>query len=265
MRNNKTVIYRLIANVVGFTAGLLFTSLYIHFFLETGHGTAIATILSVVKTIAMMIIAGIIATFILIKNISLNCPGSDEMALDAAVSFITMPLLWCYIEIIDRQHLRSIMSPATAIATIEMIIIGAIATKIQRKYITEKETLLHNVYLTILFIIIPFANSLSNANIYLLSALFAYMLSYLHLYTSHEQSSIAIDTEGNQCPAALNAATYLGRQKDTTAITMIVANNTSVASFKNSSPKSRVRNKRKKTKKWRQLRMLRRRSKRSRH
>ncbi|MBQ9684255.1 hypothetical protein IJV57_02130 [Candidatus Saccharibacteria bacterium] len=262
MRNNKTVIYRLIANIAGFTAGLLFAGFYIHFFLETGHGTAIATILSVVKAIAMMIIAGIIATFIFTKGISLNCPGSDEMALDAAMSFMAMPLLWFYIKTVDKQHLRSIMSPATAIATIEMIIIGAIATRIQRKYITEKETLLRNVYLTIIIIIIPFAGSLSNANIHILSALFAYMLSYLHLCTSHERSSIAIDTEGNQCPATLNAITYLGQQEDTTAITMIMANNTSV-SFKNSSPKSRVRNKRKKTKRWRQLRMLRRRSKRS--
>ena len=211
-----------------------------------------------------MIIAGIIATFILAKNISLNCPGSDKMALDAAVSFMSMPLLWCYIKIIDdKQHLHSIMSPATAIATIEMIIIGAIATKIQRKYITEKETLLHNIYLEIIFII-PFVNALSNANIHLLSALFACVLSYQHLHTSHERGSIAIDTKGNRCPATLNAITYLGQQEDTAAITMIMANNTSV-SFKNSSPKSRVRNKRKKTKRWRQLRMLRRRSKRSRH
>lgn len=262
MRNNKTVIYRLIANVVGFTAGLLFASLYIHFFLETGHGTAIATILSAVKAIVMIIIAGIIATFIFTKGISLNCPDSDEMALDAAVSFMAMPLLWCFITVIDKQHLRSIMSPATAIATIEMIIIGAIATRIQRKYITEKETLLHNVCLTIIYIIIPLANSLSNANILIMSALFAYMLSYQHLYISHERGSIAIDAEGNQCPATLNAITYLGQQEDTATITMIMANNTS---FKNSSPKSRVRNKRKKTKRWRQLRMLRRRSKRSRH
>ncbi len=265
MRDNKTVIYRLIANVVGFTAGLLFTSLYIHFFLETGHGTAIATILSAVKTIAMMITAGIIAIFILTSGTSLNCSSSDEMALDAAVSFITMPLLWCYIKIVDKQHLRSIMSPATAIATIEMIIIGAIATRIQRKYIAEKETLLHNIYLAITFIIIPFANSLSNANIYLLSALLACMLSYAHLHSSSEQSSIAIDAKDNQCPATPNAITYLGQQEDAATVTIIMANNTSVASFKNSSPKSRVRNKRKKTKKWRQLRMLRRRSKKSRH
>ena len=265
MRDNKTVIYRLIANVAGFTAGLLFAGFYIHFFLETGHGTTTATILSVVKAIAMMIIAGIIAIFIFTKNISLNCPGSDGVTLGAALSFMTMPLLWCYIKIIDKQHLRSIMSPATVITTIEMIIIGAIATRIQRKYIAEKETLLHNVYLTIIIMIIPFVNSLSNANIYLLSALFACTLSYLHLYTSHERDSIAIDAEDNQCPATPNAITYLGQQEDAATITIIVTNNTSVAPFKNSSPKSRVRNKRKKTKRWRQLRMLRRKSKRSRH
>ena len=93
-----------------------------------------------------------------------------------------------------------------------------------------------------------------------------FKLTYVYLDISQQRSDATVDTEDDdQFSVATNAATYLGRQKDTTAITMIVANNTSVASFKNSSPKSRVRNKRKKTKKWRQLRMLRRRSKRSRH
>ena len=168
-------------------------------------------------------------------------------------------------QITDKFNLRSVMSPTSAIATIEMIIVGAITATILRKF-AERETLYRNIYRASFLLVLPLANTFTNSNVHVLSILSGYILTYVYLDISQQRSDATVDTEDDdQFSVATNAATYLGRQKDTTAITMIVANNTSVASFKNSSPKSRVRNKRKKTKKWRQLRMLRRRSKRSRH
>ena len=156
------------------------------------------------------------------------------------------------------------MSPTSAIAAIEMVIVGAITATVLRKF-AERETLYRNIYRASFLLILPFANALTNSNIHVLSILSGYILTYAHLNISQQRSGATVGAEDDsQFSVAPNAITYLGQQEDAATITMIAANNTSVASFKNSSPKSRVRNKRKKTKRWRQLRMLRRRSKRSR-
>ena len=246
---SKTFAYRLIANVIGLAAGLFFTALCVHSPLgaTTSHVATTTTTLFTIKVIAMFLAASIISCIIIANS-------TTAMASDAAMGFMAMPFLWTYIKITDKFNLRSVMSPTSAIATIEMIIVGAITATILRKF-AERETLYRNIYRASFLLVLPLANTFANSNVHVLSILSGYILTYVYLDISHD----------DQFSVATNAATYLGRQKDTTAITMIVANNTSVASFKNSSPKSRVRNKRKKTKKWRQLRMLRRRSKRSRH
>ena len=258
--SSKTFICRLIANVIGFAAGLFFTALCIHFPLgaTTSHVATTTTALFTIKVVAMFLTASIITCIIIAKS-------TTVIALDAAIGFMAMPFLWAYIKITDTLNLRSVMSPTSAIAAIEMVIVGAITATILRKF-AERETLYRNIYRASFLLVLPLANTFTNSNVHVLSILSGYILTYVYLDISQQRSDATVDTEDDdQFSVATNAITYLGRQKDTTAITMIVANNTSVASFKNSSPKSRVRNKRKKTKRWRQLRMLRRRSKRSRH
>jgi hypothetical protein len=187
------------------------------------------------------------------------------MVSDAAMGFMAMPFLWTYIKITDALNLRSVMSLTSAIAGIEMIIVGAITATVLRKF-AERETLFRNIYRASFLLVLPLANTFTNSNIHVLSILSGYILTYAYLYISQQRSDAAVGTEDDgQFSVAPNAITCLGQQKYATATTMIVANNTSVASFKDSSPKSRVRNRRRKTKRWRQLRMLRRRSKRSRH
>ena len=257
---SKTFAYRLIANVIGLAAGLFFTALCVHSPLgaTTSHVATTTTTLFTIKVIAMFLAASIISCIIIANS-------TTAMASDAAMGFMAMPFLWTYIKITDKFNLRSVMSPTSAIATIEMIIVGAITATILRKF-AERETLYRNIYRASFLLVLPLANTFTNSNVHVLSILSGYILTYVYLDISQQRSDATVDTEDDdQFSVATNAITYLGQQEDTAAITMIVANNTSVASFKNSSPKSRVRNKRKKTKRWRQLRMLRRRSKRSRH
>ncbi len=257
--NSKTFICRLIANVIGFAAGLFFTALCIHFPLgaTTSHVATTTTALFTIKVVAMFLTASIITCIIIAKS-------TTVIALDAAIGFMAMPFLWAYIKITDTLNLRSVMSPTSAIAAIEMVIVGAITATVLRKF-AERETLYRNIYRASFLLVLPLANTFTRSNVHVLSILSGYILTYAYLNISQQRSDAAVGTEDDgQFSVAPNAITYLDQQKDATAFMMIVANDTSIASFKDSSPKSRVRNKRKKTKRWRQLRMLRRRSKRSR-
>ena len=257
--NSKTFIYRLIANTIGFAAGLLFAAICIHFLFgtTTSHVATTTATPSTIKVLVMILAASIISFFIVANS-------TTAMVSDAAMGFLAMPFLWTYIKITDAPNLRSVMSLTSAIAAIEMVIVGAITATVLRKF-AERETLFRNIYRASFLLVLPLANTFTNSNIHVLSILSGYILTYAYLDKSQQRSDAAVGTEDDdQFSVAPNAITDLGQQKYATATTMIVANDTSVASFKDSSPKSRVRNRRRKTKRWRQLRMLRRRSKRNR-